>query len=393
MRIICVYNQRLYSKRAHDVFIMKNCESLARAGEKVHLIVGRTESDEKRLLAYYGLSPHPNLTIQQVPILRMRGRIRPSWHMIYNLSCLAVLRRLIRQGRADIICLSGIKLTNFLLTFGWLLSVPLVYEVHGLYEPYTSKEKGRKDKREERLFSRVDGLIVTTEALKRALNEVYAVSVPLTRVPLGCDPPPEAPALLPRHSPPEIFYIGQLYPLQGVDLLIEAMKYIKYARLNIVGGKEEEIASLKALAERLEVDRRAIFHGFVEPRRAKKKMARADVLVLPSRSQGRMPYVAHLKLFEYMVAGRPIVATNLPSISEFVRDGESAILVEPNNVVSLSLGIKRVLEDEALAQRLAQNAFEAARKFTWEARARALADFFRSIAERRREELNVRTRR
>ena len=342
-------------------------------------------------MAYYGLSPHPNLTIQQVPILRMRGRIRLSWHMIFNLSCLAVLRRLIRQGRADIICLSGIKLTNFLLTFGWLLPVPLVYEVHGLYGPYTSKEKGRKDKREERLFSRVAGLIVTTEALKRALNEVYEVSAALTRVPLGCDIPPEAPAFLSRHSPAEIFYIGQLYHLQGVDLLVEAMKYIEDARLNIVGGKEEEIAGLKALAERLEVDRRVVFHGFVEPGRVKEKMARADVLVLPSRSGGKMPYVAHLKLFEYMAAGRPIVATNLPSISEFVQDGESAILVEPESSVSLAQGIKKVLGHEALARGLAQGAFETATKLTWHNNARALADFFRSILEKRREELNVRS--
>lgn len=315
--------------------------------------------------------------------------------MIFNLSCLVTLRRLINQGRADLIYLSGIKLTNFLLAFRWLLPVPLIYEVHDLYGPYTSEEEPLKDKREERLFSRVDGLVVTTEALRMALNKVYAVSLPVARVPLasiseGSDIPNKADVLPPAISRSEIYYIGQLYPLQGVDLLIEAMKYVEYARLNIVGGKEEEIYALKGLAERLEVGSRVLFHGFVEPGRVKERMAGADVLVLPSRTQGKMPYVSHLKLFEYMAAGRPIVATNLPSISEFVRDGESAILVQPDSSVSLAQGIKKVLEDEALARRLASNAFEAAAEFTWCNRARALVQFFHSILEKRRRELNAR---
>jgi glycosyltransferase involved in cell wall biosynthesis len=310
--------------------------------------------------------------------------------MIFNLSCLCLLRRLIHQGRADLIYLSGIKLTKFLFTFGWLVPLPLVYEVHGLYGPYSSDQKGLKDRREERVFSRADGLVVTTEALKKVLNEVYGVSAPVARVPLGFDIPREAPAHTPRHSPKEIFYIGQLYPLQGVDLLIEAMKHIEDGRLNIVGGKKEEIETLKARAENLKVAERVKFHGFVEPAEVKEKMAAADVLVLPSRSQGKMPYVAHMKLFEYMAAARPIVATNLPSINEFVRDGEEAILVEPDSALSLAEGIRRVLEDDGLAQRLAAGAYGAAARFTWASRARLLADFFHSILERRREGLNAR---
>jgi len=371
--------------------VTKTCHALAAVPDKVYLLTGKTDPDEKRLLSYYGLPGSNNLTIVQLPILRMRGKVRFSWHGVFNFGCLWWLWRTGRRKKIDIIHLRSVKLANFLLKFRWLLRAPMVLGIHQLPRLYTPGAERTKDKRKQRFFSKVDGLVVTTEALKRGLNELYTVAVPVTTAPPGCEMPAEALAPLSRHSPPEIFYIGQLYPLQGVDLLIEAMRDIEYARLNIVGGKEEEIYALKGLAERLEVGSRVLFHGFVEPGRVKEKMAGADVLVLPSRSQGKMPCVSHLKLFEYMAAGRPIVATNLPSISEFVLDGESAILVEPDSSVSLAQGIKKVLEDEALARRLASNAFEAAAKFTWRNRARALVQFFHSILEKRRRELNVRS--
>jgi glycosyltransferase involved in cell wall biosynthesis len=159
-----------------------------------------------------------------------------------------------------------------------------------------------------------------------------------------------------------------------------------------VGGKKkEEIEALKARAANLGVARRVIFHGFVEPAKVREKITKADVLVLPARGARQMPYAAHMKLFEYMTAARPIVATNLPSISEFVRNGKEALLVEPDSAVSLAQGIKEVMEDGALAQRLAEGAYRAVAQFTWPSRARTLADFFRAILEKRREELNVRS--
>jgi glycosyltransferase involved in cell wall biosynthesis len=83
-------------------------------------------------------------------------------------------------------------------------------------------------------------------------------------------------------------------------------------------------------------------------------------------------YTSPLKLFEYLGAGRPIVASRLAALSEVLRDGETAILVEPDNPGALATAVARVSSDRALAVRLARRAFDAATDFTWARRAERL---------------------
>ena len=76
-----------------------------------------------------------------------------------------------------------------------------------------------------------------------------------------------------------------------------------------------------------------------------------------------------MKLFEYMAAGRPIVACDVPALREVLRHGENAWLVAPDDPRSLAEGIRTVLDDQALAARLAERAASDVRARTWEARA------------------------
>jgi glycosyltransferase involved in cell wall biosynthesis len=79
-----------------------------------------------------------------------------------------------------------------------------------------------------------------------------------------------------------------------------------------------------------------------------------------------------LKMFEYMAAGRPIVATDFPVVREVLRDGETAVLVPPDNAEALGEGIQRVLVSPGLCQRVARGARDAAQGYSWNARARTI---------------------
>tara|TARA_B100000749_G_scaffold222723_1_gene177878 strand:- start:50 stop:454 length:405 start_codon:yes stop_codon:yes gene_type:complete len=108
----------------------------------------------------------------------------------------------------------------------------------------------------------------------------------------------------------------------------------------------------------------------VEPSRVSGLLAKGDVLVLPNVGSGStVNYTSPLKLFEYMAAGKPIVASNLPSIREVLRDGENAVLVEPGNPTALTSGLRRVLEDRKLAERIASRAFDEVTEYSWDCRA------------------------
>jgi glycosyltransferase involved in cell wall biosynthesis len=91
-------------------------------------------------------------------------------------------------------------------------------------------------------------------------------------------------------------------------------------------------------------------------------------------------HTSPLKAFEAMAAGRPLLASDLPSSREFLRHGENAWLVPPDDTTALADGLRRLLGDDALAERLARTAFEDAVAFSWDARARRLLGVFAEIA-------------
>ena len=131
-------------------------------------------------------------------------------------------------------------------------------------------------------------------------------------------------------------YIGRLTPGKGLDVLFDAVA--NYAephwRAAIVGEGEQE-AELKSLVERLNLRSAVSFFGFRSDRLSFLKGF--DVFVLPSRSEG-IPRC----LMEAMVAGVPIVASDIPGCRYLVKDGKTGLLFQVDNAMSLATAIKKV---------------------------------------------------
>jgi glycosyltransferase involved in cell wall biosynthesis len=101
----------------------------------------------------------------------------------------------------------------------------------------------------------------------------------------------------------------------------------------------------------------------------------AKAAVLSSLSEG-----SPNALLEAMAAGVPIVATRVGGVPEIVADGESALLLEPRDIPAMSSALARILEDEALAQRLVSCSAKRIRElYTPERRVRRLVDIYRSL--------------
>ena len=227
------------------------------------------------------------------------------------------------------------------------------------------------------VFANVSALVTTTDALAGTIVRMGDLNREVLKVSLGADLV-DIPARPPAGKCRRITYVGQLYPLQGVEVAVRALGELSDCELHVVGGRERDIARLKTLADELGVSERIVFHGHVAPAKVTAFMTAAEVLIVPSRNAGRMPVVAHTKLYEYLAAGRPIVASNLPAIAEEVTDGKDVILVAPDDPKALAEGIRRVLDDSVLADSLAEGARRRARDFTWSARAERLIGVFES---------------
>jgi glycosyltransferase involved in cell wall biosynthesis len=137
---------------------------------------------------------------------------------------------------------------------------------------------------------------------------------------------------------------------------------------------------VKALAVQLDCASRITFTGLLPPADVAARLREADVLVLPNRASAvSNRFTSPLKLFEYMAARRPIVASDLPSIREVLTNERNALLVPPGNPPALTAAIKRLEDDRELGARLAAQAAEDVLAYTWDRRAERLETFFREV--------------
>jgi glycosyltransferase involved in cell wall biosynthesis len=153
------------------------------------------------------------------------------------------------------------------------------------------------------------------------------------------------------------------------------MSHVPRSRLVVLGGIHEEgdFGRIQHLVRSRGLGDRTEMPGTVPQARVADELAHASVVVVPFlKSAMTERHTSPIKLFEALAAGRPIVATDLPSTREVLRHEENALLVPPGDPVALTAAIARLLEDPALATRLARAAFDCAPRYSWDARARAI---------------------
>jgi glycosyltransferase involved in cell wall biosynthesis len=140
--------------------------------------------------------------------------------------------------------------------------------------------------------------------------------------------------------------IGRFERQKGFDLLIRALAQIEGVRLVLVGEGSER-RRLEELAGSVGVADRVIWKGWSED--ARTYLGTFDVFALPSRFEG-FP----LALLEALLARSAVVAADVGSVAEAVRDGETGLLVPAEDPSALADAIRRLLADADLRRRLGE---------------------------------------
>jgi len=167
--------------------------------------------------------------------------------------------------------------------------------------------------------------------------------------------------------------IGRLDAQKGLDVLVDTLPSVPGAFALLVGDGPEKSALLERAAAAGVADRLTVT-GWRDD--ARDYLGALDVFVLPSRFEGFPQAVV-----EAMLAERPVVASDVGSVADAVVDGETGLLVRPDDAEALAAALRRLRDDPALRRELGRRArAKALREFSVDRMARAYEALYREIA-------------
>jgi len=192
-------------------------------------------------------------------------------------------------------------------------------------------------------------IVAVSDATRVALETQGYPRDRLVTIPNGVVATPAADPVRLAHGP-TILEVARLAEVKGQRQLIHALARLDATAILVgrdleQGGAYE--AALREEARRLGVADRLVLTGYRDDVPA--LLAGCDVFCLPSRAEG-MPLV----ILEAMAQARPVVATSVGGTPELVVDGETGLLVPPNDVDCLADALARVLADPGLATRMGE---------------------------------------
>jgi glycosyltransferase involved in cell wall biosynthesis len=218
-------------------------------------------------------------------------------------------------------------------------------------------------------------------ALERIREQVPEIAVHSSVILNGLEAAHAAPPL--PVEAPRLLCVGRLASTEkGFDLALSALARVaqRYPRLRLsIAGDGEERANLEQQAVTLGIADRVDFLGWVNPAEIPEWIAQSTIVVMPSRGEEGFG-LAGLQAGQLE---RPVIATRLGGLAELIVDGETGLLIEPENVAALARAVATLLDDPRKAAAMGKAARRRALSvFGWDRHVDAYDELIRELAGR-----------
>lgn len=216
----------------------------------------------------------------------------------------------------------------------------------------------------------VDGLFVITTALKEFYVSKNVAPAKITLVNMIVDSNRFNEVKKTNVDYPYIAYCGTASNKKdGVNLLLMAFALIApdfpSLKLLIIGKTPTRSDSYEnlSLIDRLGIKEKVVFSGTISRENMPQVLKNASVLALARPNSIQAQHGFPTKLGEYLLTKNPVVVTKTGDISLFLKDGESAYLVEPNDEIAFANKLKYVLNNHDEAKRIGHAGYNVAIKY------------------------------
>lgn len=179
-----------------------------------------------------------------------------------------------------------------------------------------------------------------------------------------------------------IGYVGVMGPQDGVDYLLRALGHLRdeFGRrdfLCVIVGRGDALADLRTLAHDLDLDEHVWFTGYVPDDELMRILSTVDVFVAPEPSNSFNDKSTMIKLTEYLVFGKPIVAFDLPE--HRVTAGDAAHYATANDERDFARRLEQLFDDATAYQRAVEAAATRLPSLAWPAQEAALLSAYAAL--------------
>jgi len=386
MKISYIANVRMPTEKAHGHQIVKMCELFASNGSTVELVLPDRVNQLNQLDVFDYYKVKRNFIIKKLkvfdPVFLMRAPA--GWYIRFQSLFFVIslfFYLLFIKNRRQIIFYTR---DEYLLPILNIFSANIIWEGHALPD---------SRRRYVKYFNRIRAVVILTGEMKKRLIQdgvdeakimvsPDAVDLDIFGIEISMEMARKELSL-----PSDKIILGYTgsFKTKGMDKgisdIIKAVALLEKDWPKIlfvaVGGNQADIDYYHRLAVNDGVEQHIMLLGKVSQEKLAVYQQAFDVLLMPFPFTEHYAYfMSPLKMFEYLAAKRPIIASDLPTIREIL-DEDSAVFCRPDDPADLAEKIKLILTDKDLAAAISQGAYQKSGQYTWDGRARSIMDFMK----------------
>jgi glycosyltransferase involved in cell wall biosynthesis len=369
MRILMISPQPFFEPRGTPISVYQRLEALSALGHEIDLVTYHVGKDVE----------FPNVKIHRVRKIKriQHVRIGPSGAKIL-LDVLVFFKavQMLLTKRYDVIH-SHEEASFFSMFLAWVFRTRHLYDMHSVLSKQLAHFRFGNNPVFIKIFGVLETMVLKTcdavitvgPDLERYVKTVRAgicvvmienIALQAYQTAVQPDEVEELKNRLNLDARLPIVYTGTYENYQGLHMALGSVKTVAGQYPSVlfifVGAKNRQGQDWTDIAREMNVQDHVLFLDVVSPAESMVFLACASVLISPRLDGTATP----LKIYSYLHARKPIVATNIPAHTQAL-DSETAMLVEPNKD-GFAQGILRVLSDPDLAECLARNAYERAQQ-------------------------------